>query len=96
VNALSVSHVVHHYCITGSSDGDVRVWVKFSILLPPTRFYLTLFKDLRTLDRSVMRVHHNAAVRSLAFSPSIAHPIHAMVGLDNGSLWRLVLCLQSV
>ena len=29
INKLSVSHVVHHYCITGSSDGDLRVWVSF-------------------------------------------------------------------
>ncbi|KAF8813412.1 hypothetical protein BYT27DRAFT_7158298 [Phlegmacium glaucopus] len=26
INKMSVSQVVHHYCITGSADGDLRVW----------------------------------------------------------------------
>ncbi|KAJ2914600.1 hypothetical protein MD484_g5846, partial [Candolleomyces efflorescens] len=26
INKLSVSHVVHYYCITGSADGDMRIW----------------------------------------------------------------------
>lgn len=28
IHAMSVSHIVHHYCITGSADGDMRVWVR--------------------------------------------------------------------
>lgn len=32
INAIAVSHVVHHYCITGSADGDMRVWVSVSPL----------------------------------------------------------------
>ncbi|PPQ79096.1 hypothetical protein CVT25_002889 [Psilocybe cyanescens] len=26
IHKMSVSHVVHHYCITGSADGHMRVW----------------------------------------------------------------------
>ncbi|KAF6744343.1 hypothetical protein DFP72DRAFT_929836 [Ephemerocybe angulata] len=26
INKLAVSHVVHYYCITGSADGDMRIW----------------------------------------------------------------------
>ncbi|KAJ7125451.1 hypothetical protein C8R43DRAFT_1030196 [Mycena crocata] len=26
IHKLAVSHIVHHYCITGSADGDLRVW----------------------------------------------------------------------
>ncbi|KAF9443030.1 hypothetical protein P691DRAFT_844497 [Macrolepiota fuliginosa MF-IS2] len=26
IHAMSVSRVVHHYCMTGSADGDFRVW----------------------------------------------------------------------
>ena len=29
INKMSVSQVVPHYCITGSADGDLRVWVSF-------------------------------------------------------------------
>ncbi|KAG5644463.1 hypothetical protein DXG03_008363 [Asterophora parasitica] len=70
INALSVSHIVHHYCITGSADGDLRVW------------------DLRDMSRSLMRIHHPTSVRSVVFSPSTWHPLHAVVGLDNGSIYR--------
>jgi WD40 repeat protein len=28
INTLSVSPVVHYYCITGSTDGDMRIWVR--------------------------------------------------------------------
>ena len=31
INKLSVSHVVHYYCITGSADGDMRIWVRTNI-----------------------------------------------------------------
>lgn len=41
------------------------------------------------MRNSVVRLHHPAAVRSAAFSCSQACPVHAAVGLDNGSLYRL-------
>ncbi|KAG5719367.1 WD repeat-containing protein 24 [Termitomyces sp. T112] len=70
INAVSVSHIVYYYCITGSADGDMRVW------------------DLRDMTRSVVKVHHPTSVRSLAFSPSHWQPLHTIVGLDNGSIYR--------
>ncbi|KAF8886054.1 hypothetical protein CPB84DRAFT_1787859 [Gymnopilus junonius] len=70
IHKMSVSHVVHHYCITGSADGHMRVW------------------DLRDLSKSIMRVHHPISVRSLVFSPSLWQPLQAVVGLDNGSIYR--------
>lgn len=33
INRLSVSRVVHYYCITGSADGDMRIWVSRSTSL---------------------------------------------------------------
>jgi hypothetical protein len=39
---------------------------------------------------SVIRLHHPTAVRTAAFSCSQACPVHAVVGLDNGCLYRLV------
>jgi len=27
IHKISVSQIVHHYCITGSADGHMRVWV---------------------------------------------------------------------
>lgn len=39
---------------------------------------------------SVIRLHHPTAVRTAAFSCSQACPVHAVVGLDNGSLYRFV------
>lgn len=35
-----------------------------------------------------MRIHHPISVRSLAFSPSAWQPLEAVVGLDNGSIYR--------
>ncbi|KAG6885231.1 hypothetical protein C0993_004638 [Termitomyces sp. T159_Od127] len=40
------------------------------------------------MARSVVRVHHPTSVRSVAFSPSNWQPLHAIVGLDNGSIYR--------
>ena len=40
------------------------------------------------MSRSVMRIHHPTSVRSLVFSPSPSHPLQAVVGLDNGSIYR--------
>ncbi|KAF8627536.1 hypothetical protein AX15_004384 [Amanita polypyramis BW_CC] len=70
INQLSISHAVHHYCVTGSADGDLRIW------------------DLRDMSKSLMRVHHPTSVRSVAFSPSLLQPLQAIVGLDNGSIYR--------
>ncbi|KAJ7509976.1 hypothetical protein B0H11DRAFT_1168825 [Mycena galericulata] len=70
VHKLSVSHIVHHYCITGSADGDLRVW------------------DIREMQKSIMRIHHPTSVRGVAFSPSPSQPLQAIVGLDNGSIYR--------
>ncbi|KAF8638431.1 hypothetical protein AX17_002213 [Amanita inopinata Kibby_2008] len=70
INQLSISHSVYHYCVTGSADGDLRIW------------------DLRDMSKSLMRVHHPTSVRSVAFSPSLWQPLQAIVGLDNGSIYR--------
>ncbi|KAJ7685293.1 hypothetical protein DFH06DRAFT_37253 [Mycena polygramma] len=70
VHKLAVSHIVHHYCITGSADGDLRVW------------------DIRDMHKSIMRIHHPTSVRGVAFSPSPSQPLQAIVGLDNGSIYR--------
>ncbi|EGN95979.1 hypothetical protein SERLA73DRAFT_93871 [Serpula lacrymans var. lacrymans S7.3] len=70
IQKLSYSRIVHYYCITGSADGDVRVW------------------DLRDMSRSLMKIHHPTSVRSLVFSPSLSSPLQAVVGLDNGSIYR--------
>lgn len=28
IHTMNVSRIVHHYCMTGSADGDFRVWVQ--------------------------------------------------------------------
>ena len=40
------------------------------------------------MSRSVMTIRHPTSVRSLVFSPTRAHPLQAVVGLDNGSIYR--------
>ncbi|KAH7923852.1 hypothetical protein BV22DRAFT_1067906 [Leucogyrophana mollusca] len=70
IHKLSCSSIVHYYCVTGSADGDMRVW------------------DLRDMSRSLMKIHHPTSVRSLVFSPCLSHPLQAVVGLDNGSIYR--------
>ncbi|KAL4080472.1 hypothetical protein J3A83DRAFT_4199450 [Scleroderma citrinum] len=44
--------------------------------------------DLRDMSRSLMKIHHPTSVRSLVFSPCSSHPLQAVVGLDNGSIYR--------
>ena len=39
-----------------------------------------------------MRIHHPAPVRSLIFSNTPSTPLQIVVGLDNGSIYRYVLC----
>ncbi|KIK71396.1 hypothetical protein GYMLUDRAFT_66603 [Collybiopsis luxurians FD-317 M1] len=70
IHALSISPVVSNYCITGSSDGDLRVW------------------DLREFQKSIMRVRHPTGIRGLVFSPIVWSPLQAVVGLENGSIYR--------
>ncbi|KAI0255356.1 hypothetical protein BJV78DRAFT_1273608 [Lactifluus subvellereus] len=70
IHVLAYSPIVANYCMTGSADGDIRVW------------------DLRDMRNSVIRLHHPTSVRTAAFSCSQACPVHAVVGLDNGSLYR--------
>ncbi|KAI9508833.1 hypothetical protein F5148DRAFT_1192288 [Russula earlei] len=77
IHVLAYSPIVANYCMTGSADGDVRVW------------------DLRDMKNSVIRLHHPTAVRTAAFSCSQACPVHAIVGLDNGSLYRYDLSMGS-
>ncbi|KAI0003209.1 hypothetical protein BJV74DRAFT_812265 [Russula compacta] len=70
IHVLAYSPIVANYCMTGSADGDIRVW------------------DLRDMRNSVIRLHHPTAVRTAAFSCSQVCPVHAVVGLDNGSLYK--------
>ncbi|KAG1837022.1 hypothetical protein C8R48DRAFT_782829 [Suillus tomentosus] len=70
IHKLSCSTIVPYYCVTGSADGDMRVW------------------DLRDMSKSIMKIHHPTSVRSLVFSPCLSHPLQAVVGLDNGSIYR--------
>ncbi|TFK63945.1 WD40 repeat-like protein [Pluteus cervinus] len=44
--------------------------------------------DMRSLNTSIMRIHHPTSVRTLVFSPSLWLPLQAAVGLDNGSIIR--------
>ncbi|EIW81604.1 hypothetical protein CONPUDRAFT_165704 [Coniophora puteana RWD-64-598 SS2] len=44
--------------------------------------------DLRDMQRSLMKIHHPSGVRSVVPSPSTSHPLQAVVGLDNGSIYR--------
>ncbi|KAJ7271881.1 hypothetical protein B0H12DRAFT_1298457 [Mycena haematopus] len=44
--------------------------------------------DIREMEKSIMRIHHPTSVRSVAFSPSSSQPLQAIVGLDNGSIYR--------
>ncbi|KAH0832273.1 hypothetical protein J3R83DRAFT_13266 [Lanmaoa asiatica] len=86
IHKLSCSSIVPYYCITGSADGDMRIWV---CLLTPCFCALPMsLQDLRDMSRSVMKIHHPTSVRSLVFSPSLSHPLQAVVGLDNGSIYR--------
>lgn len=82
IHRLSYSTVVHHYCLSGSADGDVRIWVI------PYRGSICgdskSTQDLRDMSRSVLKIHHPTGVRTLAFSPSQSQPLNTIVGLDNG------------
>ncbi|KAG7089936.1 hypothetical protein E1B28_011566 [Marasmius oreades] len=70
INTVQVSLLVPNYCLTGSSDGDLRVW------------------DIRDLRKSIIRIHHPTGVRGVVFSPVVFQPLQAVVGLDNGNIFR--------
>ena len=40
------------------------------------------------MTKSLMKIHHPISVRSLVFSPCLSHPLQAVVGLDDGSIYR--------
>ncbi|KAJ7063381.1 hypothetical protein C8F01DRAFT_1132786 [Mycena amicta] len=44
--------------------------------------------DIREIQKSRMRIHHPTGIRGIAFSPSPSQPLQAIVGLDNGSIYR--------
>ena len=83
IHRLSYSPIVHHYCLSGSADGDVRIWV--------THYFnkhcghSKRIQDLRDMSKSVLKIHHPTGVRALAFSSSQSQPLHTIVGLDNGT-----------
>ncbi|KAL0945856.1 hypothetical protein HGRIS_012140 [Hohenbuehelia grisea] len=70
IHALAVSPFVEHYCVTGSADGDLRIW------------------DLRDMSKSLMKIRHQTSIRAAVFSPNESQPLQAVVGLENGSLFR--------
>ncbi|EJF60586.1 hypothetical protein DICSQDRAFT_87772 [Dichomitus squalens LYAD-421 SS1] len=70
IHVLQYSPILQSYCMTGSADGDIRIW------------------DVRDLTKSIMRIHHPAAVRAVAFSPVSSQSRHVVTALDNGSMYR--------
>ncbi|KAI0741856.1 hypothetical protein C8Q80DRAFT_1196599 [Daedaleopsis nitida] len=70
IHVLQYSPILQSYCMTGSADGDLRIW------------------DIRDLTKSIMRIHHPAAVRAVAFSPVSSQSRHVVAALDNGSMYR--------
>ncbi|KAH9855271.1 hypothetical protein C2E23DRAFT_774286 [Lenzites betulinus] len=70
IHALQYSPILQCYCMTGSADGDLRIW------------------DIRDMTKSIMRIHHLAAIRAVAFSPVSSHSRHVVAALDNGSIYR--------
>ena len=81
----SYSTIVHHYCLSGSADGDVRIWVIHRC--GGFCNYSERIQDLRDMSKSVLKIHHPTGVRALAFSSSNSQPLHTIVGLDNGILF---------
>lgn len=45
-------------------------------------------QDLRNLSKEFLHIHHSFAIRTVMFSPSILEPLHAITGLDSGSMCR--------
>ena len=97
IHVLQYSPILQSYCMTGSADGDIRIWV--STMTPPPTFtadpYSRPSKDIRDLSRSIMRIHHPAAVRAVAFSPVSSQSRHVVAALDNGSIYRL-RCIPTI
>ncbi|ETW85124.1 hypothetical protein HETIRDRAFT_424556 [Heterobasidion irregulare TC 32-1] len=46
--------------------------------------------DLRDMAKSITRIHHPTSVRAVSFSPDSHNPVQAVVGLDNGSIYRFL------
>lgn len=88
INSLTYSPIFDQ-CISGSSDGDLRVWVRRRQLV--ASFLLNTFngyyQDLRIM-KSVMHFHHSTPVRTVIVSSSTAHGRQVVSGLDNGSMYR--------
>jgi hypothetical protein len=55
-----------------------------------SRYLSKELQDLRDVSKSLMRIHHPTSVREVIFSPSLWQPLQALVGLDNGSIYRFV------
>ncbi|KAI0819575.1 hypothetical protein BC628DRAFT_1491791 [Trametes gibbosa] len=70
IHVLQYSPILQCYCMTGSADGDLRIW------------------DIRDMTKSIMRIHHLAAIRAVAFSPVSSQSRHVVAALDNGSIYR--------
>lgn len=47
-----------------------------------------LLQDLRAMSKSVMWLRHPAAIRTVMISPCPSNSLHAISGLDNGSIYR--------
>lgn len=56
INRLSVSRVVHYYCITGSADGDMRIWV-----CRPTSLVGDKHTDTSPGSERSLKVRHKSA-----------------------------------
>src|SRR5882757_7907673 len=57
IHRLSYSTIVHYYCLSGSADGDVRIWVSRC----RDTLWATLserVQDLRDMSKSVLKIHH--------------------------------------
>ncbi|KJA20557.1 hypothetical protein HYPSUDRAFT_216934 [Hypholoma sublateritium FD-334 SS-4] len=72
INRMATSVHAPSYCITGAVDGQLRVW------------------DLKDTTKSILRITHPSqnSIRSLAFSPIPWNPVQAVVGHDNGTIYR--------
>ena len=96
IHKIAYSNVLRDYCITGSADGEIRVWVSLR-----NRSFLHILvliwtaQDLRHLTDCVMKIRHPAAVRSVVLSPVQWQPRHVITGLDNGNIYRYVSNLRS-
>lgn len=95
INAVKVSPLAPHYCVTGSADGDLRMWVSLSGNASLSLVEYLSEQDLRDISQSVMRISTSASVRSIALSPLSWQPMLAIAGLDNGTIFKFIVsCLS--